>query len=105
MTAKLKPCPFCGSTIVEMDDNAAPFFVVCLHCQASGPMYDSWNAAATAWNRRAAKPPKTALGARGGSDPHPCRPKPSGAFCKGLAANCKAHPAQDAPSTPQGETR
>ena len=99
---QLKPCPFCGSSAVEMDCGKLPFFVVCLHCSSSGPMHDSWNAAATAWNRRVpvstrqdgapGKGLKTALRARGGSDPHPCRPNASDAFCKGLEANCKAHP-------------
>ncbi|MBQ7252035.1 MAG: Lar family restriction alleviation protein, partial [Kiritimatiellae bacterium] len=52
---KLKPCPFCGSTFVEMDADARPFFFVCRHCQSSGPMGPSWNAAADAWNRRACR--------------------------------------------------
>lgn len=39
-----------------------------------------------------AKPAKTALRARGGLDPHSCRPNASNAFCKGIPANCKAHP-------------
>ena len=102
MAVKLKPCPFCGSTLVDMDCDKLPFFVVCQHCSSSGPMHDSWNAAANAWNRRvpvstrqdAASPRGRRIASeRGaGSDPHSCRPNASDAFCKGLAANCKAHP-------------
>jgi Lar family restriction alleviation protein len=40
---KLDPCPFCGSTDVELDENPtttcgdADVYVLCQECQAQGP--------------------------------------------------------------------
>ena len=109
MAVKLKPCPFCGEK-GKFAWALGVFWVRCLKCKGRGGEAGSMETAADAWNKRlggdasphqddatrqdAAFPKglKTALRARGGSDPHPCRPKPSDAFCKGIPANCKAHP-------------
>lgn len=37
MSDQNKPCPFCGSTDVDLDDCAEDVMVVCDDCQANGP--------------------------------------------------------------------
>lgn len=57
---KLKPCPFCGSKLDEMDImqhsffNAPPCFgVVCYECQSrSSQLFDTKEEAVEAWNKR-----------------------------------------------------
>lgn len=52
MKSKLKPCPFCGSTNIELDH--AHISVVCGDCCAEGPFGDADMAVAIeTWNRRA----------------------------------------------------
>ena len=57
---ELKPCPFCGSKLDEMDImqhsffNAPPCFgVVCYECQSrSSQLFDTKEEAVEAWNKR-----------------------------------------------------
>jgi len=75
--AKLKPCPFCGSTdllqtdkmVVEQDEameevlalagmereEPEEWFVVCGTCGAMGPLSSSPKAARAAWDKRSAE--------------------------------------------------
>ena len=46
-----KPCPFCGCLHVTCAD-LNPTRVVCLKCDAHGPMKNGRNSAIRAWNRR-----------------------------------------------------
>ncbi|HDR9208549.1 TPA: Lar family restriction alleviation protein [Burkholderia vietnamiensis] len=48
--SELKPRPFCGSHEVQMYSGA---FVSCLDCGSDGPIMESDEQAAEAWNRRA----------------------------------------------------
>ena len=54
----LSPCPFCGSTDVEMDSYRAlgwmgtRYNVRCTDCCAEGPNADNEDDAITEWNRR-----------------------------------------------------
>jgi Lar family restriction alleviation protein len=66
MNAKLKECPFCGSTQYEIaikdcynDEGAAAHQIVCAECDARGPAIvecleyrDSIEEAQKLWNRR-----------------------------------------------------
>jgi len=55
--AKLKPCPFCGSTNVKRLDLWQ--CVMCLHCGACGPTHYDRRRAVRLWNTRpASKEPK-----------------------------------------------
>src|SRR5690554_894377 len=67
--ADLLPCPFCGSTNIEIqistpDREGVPTNLICSDCGASGPWeYEQVNSHAkadAAWNRRAALQSKTA---------------------------------------------
>lgn len=53
---KLKPCPFCGSERVRppIEIGRRHCYAVCERCLAIGPDEQTKNAAAAAWNRRAA---------------------------------------------------
>ena len=53
MSEDLKPCPFCGSTDLHMQD--VDRFLQCYNCDATGPWHiDQTEAeAVAAWNRRA----------------------------------------------------
>lgn len=48
---ELKPCPFCGSSRVEVVGHFP--FVRCKECEAETDNYDDKEAAAEAWNTRA----------------------------------------------------
>lgn len=45
----LKPCPFCGSEEICLNDTVAPDYVTCIDCGTDGPLADpdgsKWNAA------------------------------------------------------------
>lgn len=49
---KLKPCPFCGSNGVVVDEICPSRYVRCRGCGAEGGLRDSRDEAAAAWNRR-----------------------------------------------------
>ena len=53
--AKLKPCPFCGYTRCGCVSRCGhlSWQAVCPECDAQTRLYDSAEAAAAAWNRRA----------------------------------------------------
>lgn len=57
MESDLSPCPFCGSTEVELRvyDNR-PSKVVCLNCKAVGPCDNSDRYAIAFWNIAPRKP-------------------------------------------------
>lgn len=54
MTDKLKPCPFCGSEKVSLD-NESGFCIQCKdnECCTEGPYSKSEEAAIEKWNKRA----------------------------------------------------
>lgn len=49
---KLKPCPFCGSNDVTVEETYASGYVRCRSCGAEGGFRYSHDEAAAAWNRR-----------------------------------------------------
>jgi len=56
---ELKPCPFCGSDILEMDRELAEFdnqaerwFITCYECPCQGVIGDDKQEAIEAWNKR-----------------------------------------------------
>lgn len=52
---ELKPCPFCGSydvVVDELDETYTSGYVRCRDCGAEGSIRDSCAEAAAAWNRR-----------------------------------------------------
>lgn len=52
MSEELKPCPFCGSYDVVVDEAYASGYARCCGCGAEGRMCDSYGEAVSAWNRR-----------------------------------------------------
>lgn len=52
MTEKLKPCPFCGSDDVVLDETYMHSYAQCRVCRAEGGLRDSHDEAAAAWNSR-----------------------------------------------------
>ena len=58
MSDDLKPCPFCGCTLVDCDDvtdnnGNSGWHVYCPQCFCDGPGMDCKADAIAAWNRRA----------------------------------------------------
>lgn len=55
MTEKLKPCPFCGSRSVQVEQigSGGYFNVCCCNCLANVPLSGSRETAVAAWNSRA----------------------------------------------------
>lgn len=49
---KLKPCPFCGSDDVVLDETYTSGYVRCRVCGAEGGLRYSHDEAAAAWNSR-----------------------------------------------------
>ena len=49
----LKPCPFCGSDDVLVEENATFTWVECQSCDARGTQVIGEEGAIKAWNRRA----------------------------------------------------
>ena len=49
---KLKPCPFCGSNDVTVNDAYMHSYARCRVCGAEGGLRDSHDEAAASWNRR-----------------------------------------------------
>lgn len=54
MTEELKPCPFCGSTYVDLCVSKFSSVVACGECQSEGPNIHDEGEAVRKWNRRAA---------------------------------------------------
>ena len=65
MSEKLKPCPFCGTKLVEIRDNGVfnhaiyglepnnlPFYAFCTNCGARSDVCADYKIAIEAWNRR-----------------------------------------------------
>lgn len=52
MTEKLKPCPFCGSNDVTLEETYESGYVRCRSCGAESGFRYSHDEAAAAWNRR-----------------------------------------------------
>lgn len=52
MTEKLKPCPFCGSNDVTVNDAYMHSYARCRVCGAEGGLRESHDEAAAAWNSR-----------------------------------------------------
>lgn len=54
MTEKLKPCPFCGSRSVQVEQigSGGYFNACCCNCLANVPLSGSRETAVAAWNRR-----------------------------------------------------
>jgi len=55
MSQELKPCPFCGST--NLNVTAESSYVMCYGCDADGPVTRPSTAAIAAWNNRPAPAP------------------------------------------------
>jgi Lar family restriction alleviation protein len=53
---ELKPCPFCGSMLVEAIEAGTTglFVVACLACGCQGPTLPDHDAVVTHWNTRTA---------------------------------------------------
>jgi len=53
---KLKPCPFCGSEkVILEDDMQEVYWVLCFECNATGPPKNTEAEAFEAWNKRVEK--------------------------------------------------
>lgn len=52
MGKELKPCPFCGSYDVVVDETYTSGYVRCRSCGVEGSMRDSCSEAVAAWNSR-----------------------------------------------------
>ena len=52
-----KPCPFCGSTDLEVDDEVEKSTVYCEKCDIDGPTGEDKDEAIELWNRRISTPP------------------------------------------------
>lgn len=52
---KLKPCPFCGSELIECyEEKCGPFYCICA-CGVCGPDGETEQEAIDAWNMRGEK--------------------------------------------------
>lgn len=49
---KMRECPFCGHTQLDVEDGGILHWVVCRHCHAEGPVAVSHDDAINYWNRR-----------------------------------------------------
>ena len=63
MSAKIEPCPFCGTTAVISVMTSG--VIECGQCKARGPNQNSAVPPIAAWNKRAADTPSS-MGKRGG---------------------------------------
>lgn len=52
MSEEMKPCPFCGSYDVVVDETYTSGYVRCRSCGVEGSMRDSYSEAVAAWNSR-----------------------------------------------------
>lgn len=53
MFDKLKPCPFCGSSMCQTYLSGEFYYVRCNRCNSTSGLADTKDAAIKAWNRRA----------------------------------------------------
>jgi Lar family restriction alleviation protein len=49
----LKPCPFCGSSALDIKEANPNYYVVCRNCGAEGPEAEGSELACSHWNTRA----------------------------------------------------
>ena len=54
---ELQPCPFCGSTDLEVDDDDETSSVECEKCKIMGPVGDDLEEVIKLWNKRISTPP------------------------------------------------
>lgn len=52
LESELKPCPFCGSTELDNEQNSSGNNVICYRCKTEGPLKATKMEAAEAWNWR-----------------------------------------------------
>lgn len=52
MNKENKPCPFCGSIMIDIFANNPPFYVVCCNCGVFGPDVNTREEAWEKWNKR-----------------------------------------------------
>lgn len=51
MTQDIENCPFCGDAHIHIAHQRMTFFVVCQHCNGSGPRRHQIEDAVDQWNR------------------------------------------------------
>ena len=51
MTNTLKPCPFCGHSILTTDQERDEWHVTCGHCHARGPISYGYDLCRESWNK------------------------------------------------------
>jgi transcription elongation factor Elf1 len=49
---EFKPCPFCKNYDCVVDKTSMHYYVICLKCEARGPLSDTVEEAKTAWSNR-----------------------------------------------------
>ena len=54
MATRIEPCPFCGTEHNHISHNMLAFFVVCQHCNSSGPRRRQVELAIKDWNQLSA---------------------------------------------------
>lgn len=54
MAKHIAPCPFCGESHTHIGHNQLAFFVVCQHCQSTGPRRRQIDWAIQEWNQLSA---------------------------------------------------
>lgn len=54
MAKHISPCPFCGESHTHIGHNQLAFFVVCQHCQSTGPRRRQIDWAIQEWNQLSA---------------------------------------------------
>ena len=50
MATRIEPCPFCGAEHNHISHNMLAFYVVCQHCNSSGPRRRKVDTAIRDWN-------------------------------------------------------
>lgn len=68
---RINPCPFCGSSEVDIKKSASQppaYYCECLTCEARGPWAEAAHYAMAGWNRRAYLPPQDMIESMGGEE-------------------------------------